>query len=106
MKNFLFSLLFPLLCAFLGTNCTYNPPSKSTAKEIRKDTTLLGGYLSRITLPPGFKIEVYADQVENARSMTLTPGGTLFVGTRDKGNVYALRDEDGDMRAEKEIPAG
>jgi len=101
MKNFLFSLLFLLFCAFLGTTCTYNPPSKNTAKEIRKDTTLLGGYLSRITLPPGFKIEVYADQVENARSMTLTPGGTLFVGTRDKGNVYALRDEDGDMRAEK-----
>ncbi|MBK9018015.1 MAG: sorbosone dehydrogenase family protein [Saprospiraceae bacterium] len=101
MKNLLFPLLFLMLFAFLGSNCTYNPPSKSTAKEIRKDTSLLGSYLSKITLPPGFKIEVYADQVENARSMTLTPGGTLFVGTRDKGSVYALRDEDGDMRAEK-----
>ncbi len=101
MKKFLFPLLFLGVFAFCCTNCTYNPPDKSTAKEIKKDTSLLATLLPKIKLPDGFKIEIYADQVENARSMTLTPGGTLFVGTRDKGSVYALRDEDGDMRAEK-----
>jgi glucose/arabinose dehydrogenase len=101
MKNLLFHLLFLGICTFLSPSCTYNPPSKGMVKEMKNDTTLLGSYLSKLTLPPGFTIEVYADQVENARSMALTPGGTLFVGTRDKGSVYALRDEDGDMRAEK-----
>lgn len=101
MKNLLFSLLTLLCLSFFCTNCTYNPPNKGTAKKIQKDTSLLATYLTRIKLPQGFKIEVYAGQVENARSMTLTPSGTLFVGTRDKGSVYALRDEDGDMRAEK-----
>ncbi|MBM2839396.1 MAG: glucose/sorbosone dehydrogenase [Deltaproteobacteria bacterium] len=45
--------------------------------------------LDKIKLPPGFKIEVYAGNVPGARSMTLSPGGILFVGTRD-GEVYAV----------------
>ena len=45
--------------------------------------------LNEIKLPPGFKISLYADNVPGARSMALSPDGTLFVGTRgDK--VYAL----------------
>ena len=33
--------------------------------------------------------------------MTLSPGGTLFVGTRGEGNVYALRDTNRDYRADQ-----
>ena len=57
--------------------------------------------LEELTLPEGFGIDVWADSVENARSMTLSENGTLFVGTRSKGNVYALRDTDDDGRADK-----
>src|SRR5262245_29817533 len=62
---------------------------------------LPGLHLSKIRLPPGFRIAVFSDQVPNARSMTWGERGTLFVGTRDAGKVYALRDEDGDGRAER-----
>jgi len=58
--------------------------------------------LSAIQLPSGFKISIYAENVENARSMALSPSGVLFVGTRDKGDVYALVDRDGDFKAEKQ----
>ena len=33
--------------------------------------------------------------------MDLSPNGTLFVGNRDKGNVYAIRDTDGDFKADE-----
>ena len=56
--------------------------------------------LARIRLPEGFRIDLFAEDVPGARSMTLGPEGTLFVGTRAAGKVYALRDEDGDGRAE------
>ena len=46
--------------------------------------------LDRIALPPGFTIEVFSDAVPGARSMALSPAGTLFVGTREKGVVYAI----------------
>lgn len=46
--------------------------------------------LDRIKLPPGFRIEVFADGLPNARSMAWGAKGTLFVGTRSDGRVYAL----------------
>ena len=58
--------------------------------------------VSTIKLPDGFNIEIYAENVVNARSMALSPSGVLFVGTRDKGNVYALVDKNGDYKAEKQ----
>lgn len=57
--------------------------------------------LSKIKLPAGFKIEIYAENIKNARSMALSDKGTLFIGTRDDGRVWAVRDENKDNVAEK-----
>jgi glucose/arabinose dehydrogenase len=46
--------------------------------------------LSAINLPTGFSIEIWSDNVPNARSMTLGDNGTVFVSTRRDGRVYAL----------------
>ncbi len=59
--------------------------------------------LTQLKLPEGFHIRVYAEGVTGARSLSLSPDGTLFVGTRSNGRVYALRDEDGDHKAERVI---
>src|SRR5712692_222129 len=59
--------------------------------------------LNKIKLPPGFEITIYADDVPNARSMVLTPNGTLFVGTRTAGSVYAILDTNRDNKADKVI---
>jgi glucose/arabinose dehydrogenase len=55
--------------------------------------------LGLIRLPAGFQISVWAD-VPGARSMSLSPTGTLFVGTQ-ASNVYALQDVNGDGSAER-----
>ena len=65
--------------------------ARGDAKDVKLDT---------IKLPPGFTISVYAE-VPGARSMTMGPGGTLFVGTRD-GSVYAVVDA-GDGTKAKEV---
>ena len=39
----------------------------------------------------------------NARSLALGEGGTVFVGTRSEGSVYALVDGDADHKAEKVV---
>ena len=57
--------------------------------------------LSKINLPPGFVISMYAENIENARSMSLSDSGVLFVGTRRKGTVYAIVDSDGDGTADQ-----
>lgn len=64
---------------------------------------LVGGdpQLDAITLPPGFRIAVHADSVENARGMCFGDKGTLFVGTKGEGIVHALQDTDGDGRVDR-----
>ena len=57
--------------------------------------------LSSIQLPPGFRIALFAE-VPGARSLALGAQGTVFVGTRARDSkVFALRDRDGDGRAEE-----
>lgn len=100
-------LLLGSFIAFAMTNCgNINPPSRNPDIPKSKNTPDSTGFVSnlpldQINLPPGFKITTYAEDVTNARSLELSPNGTLFVGTRDEGNVYALRDTNGDMRADQ-----
>ena len=49
--------------------------------------------LDQLKVPAGFAVSVYADNIPDARSMTLAPDGTLFVGNRDKDKVYAVVDK-------------
>ena len=57
--------------------------------------------LENLILPEGFKIQLYASDVENARSMAISPSGTIFVGNRRSDNVFALKDTDGDNIVDK-----
>ena len=47
--------------------------------------------LGEIKLPPGFAIEVFVRDIPGARSLALGAKGTLFVGSRGAGKVYAVR---------------
>ncbi|MEM9022993.1 MAG: PQQ-dependent sugar dehydrogenase, partial [Bacteroidota bacterium] len=57
--------------------------------------------LQHITLPEGFRIDYFAQNVTNARSMARGDNGTLFVGTRREGKVYAIVDRDNDFKADQ-----
>ena len=60
--------------------------------------------LNLIKMAPGFKIELYATGVTNAREMALGPKGTLFVGSRNKpagDTVHAVVDRNGDHKADQ-----
>jgi glucose/arabinose dehydrogenase len=56
--------------------------------------------LEKIKLPAGFAIDVYAE-VEDARSMAISPSGVVYVGNKDKDKVYAVKDTNGDNKADK-----
>ncbi|MGC4022657.1 MAG: sorbosone dehydrogenase family protein [Cyclobacteriaceae bacterium] len=56
--------------------------------------------LNTIKLPQGFSISIFAE-VDNARSMAISPSGTIFVGNRSEDKVYAVKDNDGDGKADK-----
>ena len=94
MKYYHLILLIALTVA--GTSCgEVNFPTKGYAKQF--DTLPL----EKIILPEGFNISIFASNIENARSMALSPKGTLFVGTRGQGDVYAIVDKNRDYKADK-----
>jgi glucose/arabinose dehydrogenase len=80
-----------------ASSCNYNPPSKKIEPPTQSEISSGLG----ISLPDGFNISLYAEDIENARSMCYSPEGTLYVGTRGLGTVYALRDTDGDNKVDE-----
>src|SRR5918995_1248153 len=49
----------------------------------------------QLKLPKGFKIEVYASGIANARSLRLGDKGTVFVSNRVLDKVYAIANRNG-----------
>lgn len=79
-------------------NVAANPGLTATPTAARADAD--GLPLETINLPPGFSIQLYA-RAPGARSLCLSPSGTLYIGTLEEGRVYAAIDRDGDLYAEQ-----
>ena len=81
-----------------------------TPTELNQDTLqmdisacFLSPPLPPLTLPAGFQAEVFAEKVENARSMAIGPQGTVFVGSQYVGKVHAVVDSNGDHKADRVV---
>jgi glucose/arabinose dehydrogenase len=59
--------------------------------------------LDRIALPDGFIIAEYVSGIPDARSMAIGPKGTLIVGTRNDGRLWAVLDTNGDFRVDRKV---
>ena len=77
---------------------TLPPPTGFTDDEIKAT-------LQNIKLPPGFKIELWASGMPQARQMAWGKDGTLYVGSFLATNVYAVTDQ-GAKRTVKTILKG
>jgi glucose/arabinose dehydrogenase len=62
------------------------PPIATAADKLPVD---------KLQAPRGFKIEVYASGLTNARSIRVGEKGTVFVGSRLTDKVYAITNKDG-----------
>ena len=82
-----------------NNNKTGNTKTGATTVSQNSDSLFKEYNLDKIKLPNGFKIEVYAE-IDNARSLCISPNGTVFVGTK-KDKVYAITDENHDGKADK-----
>jgi glucose/arabinose dehydrogenase len=87
-----FVFLFFYSCNNEKTKVAETPAADTTNNQVDTNNTELFKklHLDKIKLPAGFKISVFA-QVDKARSLCVSPDGTVFVGTKgDK--VYAMKD--------------
>ncbi len=100
--SYLNRILFILFLSFSLINIHSCNNAESTVSNVStaSDDLFKKYNLDKIKLPQGFTINVYAE-VDKARSMTLSPNGTLFVGNKDGNKVYAVVDENKDGIADK-----
>ena len=101
-RLFAAALLVVVTHAAHAQNSAAPPSPRAPATEARQAA---GIRLDQIKLPPGFAIELWASGLANARSMAVGARGTVFVGTRTAGNVYAVIDR-GDHREIKTLARG
>jgi glucose/arabinose dehydrogenase len=98
LKTFsLMGLVVLLACGNAGSEST-TATVKTTKNVSNEEQKTLP--LDKIKLPPGFVIDIFAE-VDNARSMAISPSGVIYVGNRNGDKVYAVKDTDGDFKADK-----
>ncbi|MFQ5661017.1 MAG: PQQ-dependent sugar dehydrogenase [Gammaproteobacteria bacterium] len=109
MNKNLFAITLCGACLFVNPDQSAGAAQPEVAAVNNPMNVNPHNYLDKIKLPPGFKISMYAEHVTGARSMSLSPDGTLFVGTFGQwgkgpyGKVYAIRDNNGDHKADQII---
>lgn len=95
--------LIALLLVGLSFSVACSSENDTTAQTSNQPEEPIDKDLQRIKLPDGFRIDYYAKDVDNARSMVLSESGVLFVGTRAEDKVYAIVDKDKDGKADETI---
>jgi len=91
-----------LISVLLLPSCNHkNNQAVSVSGAVSQDNdSLFKKYnLGNIKIPEGFSINVYAE-INSARSLCVSPAGTVFVGTSEGGKVYAIKDENHDGKAD------
>src|SRR5437773_8437806 len=108
----LISLASALVCALTAAAAQAQapaaPPSWQQGRNTEQEKSTLHPFAIEVTgksakevpvdklkLPEGFKVEVWVDGLPGARSMALGSKGTVFVGTRQLKDVYAVVDRGG-----------
>ena len=101
-KLAILSVVLPVIVQICGCNNNNTELAKTENIAVaQNDNDLFKKYkLDKIKLPPGFKINVFAE-VKKARQMCVSPNGTVFVGNDDDNSVVALTDENHDGQADK-----
>ena len=84
--------------------CTSNdglPPHAETTDKPEAPAPYTGELpLGKLNVPAGYAVDVFAEDLDNARSLAYAGDGLVFVGTRSEGSVYAVQDTNGDLRAD------
>tara|TARA_Y100000768_G_scaffold388903_1_gene388528 strand:- start:6227 stop:7375 length:1149 start_codon:yes stop_codon:yes gene_type:complete len=59
--------------------------------------------IEKLSLPKGFEISIFADELESPRQITETKKGFIIVGSKNGDKIFALLDADKDGYAETKI---
>lgn len=102
---YLLFLLLPLAAPAISASLpkqpqdAKNPDVAVTGHIVRPRTTDIPP--SQLVVPPGFQVDVFAQDLVNPRMLAVHDSGYVYVTRRKLGDVLMLHDTDGDGRADE-----
>ncbi len=85
---------------FMASNL---PPPYATPASAERSTKAQDPDLGRLQLPPGFKANLFADGLTNARWLQIAPNGDVMLAEAEAGKITLLRDTKGDGKADMRV---
>lgn len=79
---------------FSGAVCAAQPPASGT--PIAPQPGRAGDEIAKFTVREGYEVSVAVESLPGARFIEFDDRGTLYVSRPNRGDIIALRDEDGD----------
>lgn len=99
---------FGLVCFGLGALVSVSPPTLHAQQGQLTDVAIQGfvyepqrlsptdARIQSLSVPQGFRIQRFAEGLDNPRMLAVADDGTVYVTQRTPGNLVMLRDTDGD----------
>jgi glucose/arabinose dehydrogenase len=85
---------------FMASNL---PPPFATPASAERSTKSEDPDLGKLQLPPGFKANLFADGLSNARWLQMAPNGDVMLAEAEAGKITLLRDSNGDGKADMRV---
>jgi glucose/arabinose dehydrogenase len=82
---------------FMASNL---PPPYATPADAQRSKKAEDPNLGKLQLPPGFKANLFAEGLSDARWLQMAPNGDVLLAEAEAGKITLLRDVDGDGKAE------
>ena len=64
---------------------------------------LIANIAEELQIDPSYKIEIYASGLDSPRQLAESANGRIFVGSRNGGKIFAIRDTDGNGEVDERI---
>jgi glucose/arabinose dehydrogenase len=91
-------LLVVTLSSFSQQSSTINTVNRPKRVPFKEE------YLRQLKVPAGFKVTVFADNLENPRMLQVRDDGAVYVTRPDEKDVLLLRDTNSDGRVDEKKP--
>jgi len=76
------------------------PAPYATPASAQRSTKAEAPSEAKVTLPPGFRANLFATGLDNARWLQMAPNGDVLLAEAEANKITLLRDADGDGKAE------
>ncbi|MCI0532694.1 PQQ-dependent sugar dehydrogenase [bacterium] len=99
-KNILLAVSIAILAGLIAGAHFYWKNLRGAGPALKPPEKMNGGALLPFSVPEGFAVSLFVDNLESPRDIAVNPSGGFLVSEMGEGKITLVRDSDGDGKAE------